>query len=149
MIIYKVAFRAGKSVQMEEQSFKLYIRMRYAEVSLQESGLVRLLLPGIEKYRAICVNTLKDNLGSAFEKKWDSAIIMPVTLQELECLLDLQEEKDAIALINEELLSKKNLSYTKIKEYIKKYSISKAHTKQEIDETYRHLLIDIWGFLRI
>lgn len=148
MIIYKTDSRAGKPVQMKEQSFNLYIRMRYAELSLQESKFVRLLLPGIEKYRAICVDTLKDSLGSAFEKKWDSAIIMPVTLQELKCLLDLQEEKDAIAWVNEKLLSKKNLSYTKIKEYIKKYSISKVHTKQEIDETYRHLLIDIWGILK-
>lgn len=148
MIIYKTASRSGNPVQMEGQGFKLYLRMRYAEMSSQESKLVRLLLPGIEKYRAICVNTLKDNLGSAFEKKWDSAIIMPVTLQELECFLDLQEEKDAIVWVNEELLSKKNLSYTKIKDYIEKYSISKVHRKQGIDETYRELLISIWGILR-
>lgn len=148
MIIYKTASRAEKPVQMGEQSFKLYIRMRYDELNLQENKLTRLLLPGIEKYRAICVNTLKDNLGSVFEKKWDSAIIMPVALQELRCLLERQEEKDVIAWINEELFSKKNLSYIKIKKYIKKYSISKVHTKQEIDETYQHLLIDVWRILR-
>lgn len=148
MLIYKTASRAGKPVQMEEQSFKLYIRMRYAEVSLQESKLIRILLPGIERYRAICVNTLNGNLGSAFEKKWDSAIIMPVTLQELESLLELQEEKDVIARVNGELLGKKNLSYTKIKKYIEKYSISKVHTEQGIDETYRELLIGIWGILK-
>lgn len=148
MLIYKTASRAGKPVQMEEQSFKLYIRMRYAEVSLQKSKLIRILLPGIERYRAICVNTLNGNLGSAFEKKWDSAIIMPVTLQELESLLELQEEKDVIARVNGELLSKKNSSYTKIKKYIEKYSISKVHTEQGIDETYRELLIGIWEILR-
>lgn len=149
IVIYKTAFRVGTTIQMKEQSFQRYVRMRYDELNKQENHSARLLLPGIEAYKAVCVNTLDNNLGTIFEKKWDSAIIMPITLDELNCLLKQSNVENAIKWIDEYFSQgkQKNSAYTKIKKYIKKFSLKETRTGQKINETYRHLLIDIWRIL--
>lgn len=147
-VIYRIKERSGMPLALRQQDFKAYIQMRYQELSARRPEQERMLLPGIGHYRALCVNRLIHNLGTEFEKKWDSAIIMPVTMKELKKLLKQTNEEKALKIIDNEFLSAQNSSYNKIKKYIKLYGIGKETSKGEIKEAYRRLLIEIWEILR-
>lgn len=147
-VIYRVKERSGMPLDIGKQDFRAYIKMRYQELNARKLRQKRMLLPGINRYRALCVERLIHNLGAEFEKKWDSAIIMPVTMQELRKLLKQADEEKALKVIDEELLSSQNSSYDKIRKYIKLYGIGKETSKREMKEAYRGLLIEIWEILR-
>ncbi|MCM1230988.1 MAG: hypothetical protein NC489_12725 [Ruminococcus flavefaciens] len=148
VIIYKVNKRSGIPLTIAKHDFEAYVRMRYGELNMQDSEQERMLLPGINDYRELCVSRLMYNLGTEFEKKWDSTIIMPVTMKELKKILKQADEEKVAEIVNKNLLASKNSSYVKIREYIKLYGIGKEASKKEIKEAYQKLLIEIWKILR-
>ncbi len=144
IIIYKIAPRSELPVTISRQHFNAYIRMQYR--ALCEEGSKRILLPGIQDYGPLCVSRLLHNLGTAFEKKWNCSIIMPITVKELKELLCKATEKEALELIDK-YLTEKNSAYPKIVEYIRNYGIRRIQTEEQIGAAYRVLLIYIWKLL--
>lgn len=147
-IIYKVNPRSGQSVFLEKKDFKSYIAMRYNELLQENQNLGRIILPGIETYKILCVSRLHDNMGTMFEKKWDSAIIIPVTIEELKGILEQTEEKEVKKMIEENFLEETNNSYISIVEYIQLFGIIREQKKEEIKKAYERLLMEIWEELR-
>lgn len=167
-VIYKAGARTGAPLSLSFNSFRSYIRMRYSELHDKDNESPRMILPGIEDYRVLCVVRLQDNLGSVFEKKWNSAIIMPLTQNEWKELVEkVEEEKKAEAariqkdtkktggkarteeeivqsMINKAYINDSNSSYVEIVKYILSNGISRDATKDRINNAYRRLLMQIW-----
>lgn len=142
-IIYKVDYRSERTVTVDRKDFLIYIEMRYHELMKKGEKLGRILLPGAETYRTLCVYRLLDNMGTLFEKKWNSAIILPVTLEELQQILEQSEEIQAEKLL-EEFLTEEQASYGDIIKYIGHYGIIREQKKEDIKKAYKELLLEIW-----
>ncbi len=143
-VLYKVNQRSGQFVSMSEEDFMSYIDMRYQELAQKNPNLGRIILPGIEAYRPLCVSRLVTNLGTMFEKKLDSAIIMPITVGELEKLLGEKAQEEAKAEIEQLLSLQNNPAYGRIVEYIKSHGVSRELDEEDIKNAYRKLLTNIW-----
>lgn len=143
-VLYKVNQRSGQFVSMSEEDFMSYIDMRYQELAQKNPNLGRIILPGIEAYRPLCVSRLVTNLGTMFEKKLDSAIIMPITVGELEKLLGEKAQEEAKAEIEQLLFLQNNPAYGRIVEYIKSHGVSRELDEEDIKNAYRKLLTNIW-----
>lgn len=143
-VLYKVNQRSGQFISMNGEDFMSYVDMRYQELSQKNPNLGRIILPGIEAYRTLCVSRLVTNLGTMFEKKLDSAIIMPITVGELGELLGIKEQKEAEERTEAFLMPEKNQAYGRIVEYLKSHGVSRELDKEGIRNAYRKLLINIW-----
>lgn len=146
-VIYKVHPRSGQPVLIDDVSFLSYIAMRYGTLKDKKQKLARIILPGSENYKQLCVGRLRGNIGTDFERKWDSAIIMPVTIEQLDHLLEQQEEKQAEKMIEEEFLTEINPSYISIIEYIKSCGIMRGLKRGKITKAYKELLLETWMYL--
>ena len=146
-VIYKVHPRSGQPVMIDDVSFSSYIAMRYGTLKDKKQKLARIILPGLENYRPLCVDRLKGNIGTEFERKWDSAIIMPITIEQLGQLLEQQEQEQAEKMIEEEFLTETNLSYNSIIGYVKSYGIMRGLKRKKITKAYNELLLETWRYL--
>lgn len=144
VVLYKVERRSGRMVTVDDESFKAYLHMRYQELEQKGLELARIVLPGIEKYRELCVSKLPGNMGTLFEKKLNSAIIMPIIAKEMKQLLKKREEQGAEQLIDSEFLDKHKVSYGKIVEYIQEFGVVRDLKEEDIRKAYRSLLLEMW-----
>lgn len=152
-VIYKTGSRSGMPIVMSDQSFSSYIQKSYADLCSKggEWEQMRMILPGIEEYQALCVSKLVDNLGTIFEKKWNSAIIVPVTLDELKEILKENDKSQVLHIIDKKLTEDENPPYEKICSYISRYRLSNhsEFDKEKIKIEYRNLLYYIWERVRL
>lgn len=144
VVLYKVERRSGRMVAVDDESFKAYLHMRYQELEQKGLELARIVLPGIEKYRELCVSKLPGNMGTLFEKKLNSAIIMPIIAKEMKQLLKKREEQEAEQLIDSKFLDKHKVSYGKIVEYIQEFGAVRDLKEEDIRKAYRSLLLEMW-----
>lgn len=143
-VLYKVNQRSGQFVSISEEGFMSYVDMRYQELAQKNPSLGRIILPGIEAYRPLCVSRLITNLGTMFEKKLDSAIIMPITIGELEKILGIKEQEKAKEEMERMLTSQNNPAYGRIVHYIKSHGVSRELDEEDIKNSYQKLLANIW-----
>lgn len=146
-VIYKVHPRSGQPILIDDVSFSSYIAMRYGTLKDKKQKLARIILPGSENYRLLCVDRLKGNIGTEFERKWDSAIIMPVTVEQLDQLLEQQEQEQAEKMIEEAFLTEANPSYNRIIKHVKTYGIMRELKRKKITKAYNELLLETWRYL--
>lgn len=142
--LYKVERRSGRLITVKDDSFWAYLHMRYQNLDWKGQELGRIILPGIEKYRELCVSKLPGDMGTLFEKKLNSAIIMPIIVGELKQLLKKHEKQEAEQLIDSKFLEGHRNSYNNIIEYIQEFGVVRDLKEEDIRNAYRRLLLDIW-----
>ncbi len=147
-ILYKVHLRSNQPLSIDTGSFISYAAMRYGELKSKNRTLSRIIVPGMAAYRTLCVSSLKANIGSEFERKWDSAIILPIIIAEMDQLFAINDSSEAESLIENKFLAEDNISYFNIREYIKTNGIVREQKSEEIKMAYKKLLLDIWTELR-
>ena len=148
-IIYKVSKRTGVPITMTNESFDLYIRKIYAELSESVNNQRRMILPGVDEYNILCVSKLKDNLGTVFEKRLNNAIIIPLETSELKDILkSCANENDVKSRFENEI--EENESYSKILDYIKEYRSNKGveFDKETVYKSYMKLILHLWKVLK-
>lgn len=79
-----------------------------------------------------------------FEKKLNSAIIMPIIAKEMKQLLKKREGQEAEQLIDSKFLDKHKVSYGKIVEYIQEFGVVRDLKEEDIRKAYRSLLLEMW-----
>ena len=156
LVLYKTGERKGKVIDISNTSFDNYIKYLYEKnINENNNGLYkRIILPGKSEYEALCVKKLIFNLGTRFEKQFDSAIVLPLTIYEIKKSLDLYEKNninDFIAIIKNEYIENTNKSsYKKIVNYIKEHRINETaqFDKAKIEEQYIKLILRIIDVLK-
>lgn len=146
ILIYRTAVRSGMPMSVPTESFDEFIRMRYDELMVDSRKSQRMMLPGIEPYQELCVSKLTGNLGTPFEKRLNSSIILPLTVGQIKELLT----KEKISEELDKLLDENEPSYSKILEYISYYRLNKnlEFKKSEIKKAYIELLVYICRVLK-
>ena len=144
-VIYKLSGRNGKPIKIDDNSFKAYIRYKFNEYLNSDRIDNRMILPGVEKFRCLCVNRLIENIGTNFEKRFDSYIILPFTVREIYKLLKQENSEKSIR----EYFENDNV-YKKIEKYISKYRISTGIDFYEkiVMNSYIKLIIYIMEVLK-
>ena len=145
LVLYKIADRSGMPVKMSEESIRQYILYKFTN---DRSN--RLILPGMEEYKDIRVTKLIGSLGTDFEKRFDSALIFPLSLAEFESILEGDKKAADIEGYVEEILSEDNLVYKKITDYVKRYRCNYGgeFNPEEVKKKYRNLILYVWKVLK-
>lgn len=145
LILYKIADRLGTPVKMSKESIRQYILYKFTN---DRSN--RLILPGMEEYKAIRVTKLIGSLGTDFEKRFDSALIFPLSLAEFESMLEDNKKVADIEGYIEEILSEENPVYKKITDYVKRYrcNYSEEFNLEEVKKKYRNLILYVWKVIK-
>lgn len=146
MILYKTAVRSGMPIKISEDSVRQYILHKFL---IDKSN--RLILPGMEEYKDIRIVKLIGSLGTDFEKRFDSAVIFPLSIPEFKSLLEGNKElTDVERYIEEEVLDKENLVFSRIVDYIKRYGCNYggAFDPEKIKKKYKELIIYVWKVIK-
>lgn len=145
LILYKTADRSGMPVKMSEESIRQYILYKF---NVDRSD--RLILPGMEEYGEIRVLKLIGSLGTDFEKRFDSAMIFPLSLMELESLLEDNKKISDIEEFIEKVLNMGNPVYSRILDYVKRYRCNYVgeFNMEEIKKKYKNLILYVLKVIR-
>ena len=142
LILYRTAERSGMPVKISRESVWQYILYKFY-VDKSE----RLILPGMEEYKDIRVTKLIGSLGTDFEKRFDSAVIFPLSLMEFKSLLESgKQTSDIQNYIEKEVFREENPIYGRIIDYIKRYRCNNREefNLEEVKREYRDLIIYVW-----
>lgn len=145
LILYKTTNRSGMPVRISKDSLRMYILQ-----SLDVGRCSRLILPGMEDYKEIRVAKLIGSLGTNFEKRFDSAIIFPLSSEELRSLLKMEGKLSVREHLKNEVFEGQNYSYQSIIKYIKQYrcDVNGKFDQEVAKEQYIDLVISVWSVLK-
>lgn len=145
LILYKTIYRSEMPVKISETSLRKYILQR-----LDVDKCSRLILPGLAKYRGIRVAKLIGSLGNSFEKRFDSAIIFPLSSKELRKILKMEDDLQIARYLKEEVFIEENYSYRNIVKYVERYRCdhNTGFNPDAVKEQFVDLVIDIRNILR-
>lgn len=145
LILYRTTDRSGMPVKMSKECLRMYLLQRFY---VDKSS--RLILPGIEEYREISVAKLIGSLGTDFEKRFDSAIIFPLSSDELKELLKIEESLSVKKYLGDEVFIEHNYSYRSIVNYIERYSCNSngKFDLEVVKDQHRKLVMFIWNVLK-
>lgn len=144
LILYKTIYRSEMPVKISETSLRKYILQR-----LDVDKCSRLILPGLAKYRGIRVAKLIGSLGNSFEKRFDSAIIFPLSSKELRKILKMEDDLQIARYLKEEVFIEENYSYRNIVKYVERYRCdhNTGFNPDAVKEQFVDLVIDIRNIL--